>query len=126
MKSSLGISNFLEKISSFSHFPLFLYFFAVITEEGFFFNLSLLFFGTLHSNGHIFSFLLCFSFPFFSQLCVRPHQTAILLFCISFFGGMVLIPVSCTMSRTSIHSPSSTLSIISSPLNLFLTSTVQS
>ena len=34
---------------------------------------------------------------------------------------MVLIPVSCTMSRTSIHSSSGTLSIRSSPLNLFLT-----
>ena len=37
--------------------------------------------------------------------------------------GMVLIPVSCTMSRTSFHSSSGTLSIRSRPLNLFLTST---
>ena len=35
MKCSLGISNFLEEISSFSHFIVFLYFFALITEEGF-------------------------------------------------------------------------------------------
>ena len=41
-----------------------------------------------------------------------------------FSMGMVLIPVSCTMSRTSVHSSSGTLSIRSSPLNLFLTSTV--
>ena len=41
------------------------------------------FFGTLHSNGYIFPFLLCFSLLFFSQLFVRPPQTAILLFCIS-------------------------------------------
>ena len=41
-----------------------------------------------------------------------------------FFLGMILIPVSCTMSWTSVHSSSSTLSIISSPLNLFLTFTV--
>ena len=40
--------------------------------------------------------------------------------------GMILIPVSCTMSWTSVHSSSGTLSIRSSPLNLFLTSTVQS
>ena len=46
--------------------------------------LSLLFFGTLHSDAYIFPFLLCFSFPFFSQLFVRPPQTTILLFCISF------------------------------------------
>ena len=36
--------------------------------------LSLLFFGTLHSNGYIFPFLLCFSLLFFSQLFVRPPQ----------------------------------------------------
>ena len=41
-----------------------------------------------------------------------------------FSVGMVLIPVSCTMSRTSFHSSSGTLSIRSRPLNLFLTSTV--
>ena len=35
MKCSLGISNFLEEISSLSHSIFFLYFFAVITEEGF-------------------------------------------------------------------------------------------
>ena len=39
---------------------------------------------------------------------------------------MVLIPVSCTMSWTSIHSSSGTLSIRSSILNLFLISTVYS
>ena len=35
MKYSLGISNFLEEISSLSHSVVFLYFFALITEEGF-------------------------------------------------------------------------------------------
>ena len=35
MKCSLGISNFLEEISSLSHSVVFLYFFALITEEGF-------------------------------------------------------------------------------------------
>ena len=35
MKYSLGISNFLEEISSLSHSIFFLYFFALITEEGF-------------------------------------------------------------------------------------------
>ena len=38
-----------------------------------------------------------------------------------FFLGKVLIPVSYTMSWTSIHSSSGTLSIKSNPLNLFLT-----
>ena len=35
MKCSLGISNFLEEISSLSHSIVFLYFFALITEEDF-------------------------------------------------------------------------------------------
>jgi len=35
MKSSLGISNFLEETSSLSHFIVFLYFFTLIAEEGF-------------------------------------------------------------------------------------------
>ena len=35
MKCSLGISNFLEEISSLSNSIVFLYFFALITEEGF-------------------------------------------------------------------------------------------
>ena len=35
MKCSLGISNFLEEISRLSHSIVFLYFFALIAEEGF-------------------------------------------------------------------------------------------
>ena len=35
MKCSPGISNFLKEISSLSHYIVFLYFFALITEEGF-------------------------------------------------------------------------------------------
>ena len=35
MKCSVGISNFLEEISSLSHSTVFLYFFALIAEEGF-------------------------------------------------------------------------------------------
>ena len=35
MKCSLGISDFLEEISSYSHSIIFLYFFALMIEEGF-------------------------------------------------------------------------------------------
>ena len=35
MKFSFGASNFLEEISSLSHSVIFLYFFALIAEEGF-------------------------------------------------------------------------------------------
>ena len=35
MKCSFGISDFLEEIPSLSHSVVFLYFFALVTEEGF-------------------------------------------------------------------------------------------
>ena len=41
-----------------------------------------------------------------------------------FFFGMVLITASCTMSQTSVHSSSGSLSMASNSLNLFVTSTV--
>ena len=59
---------------------------------------------------YIFPFLICFSFLFFTWLFVRPPQIAILLYCISFSLGMVLVPVSCTISWTSVHSSLGTLS----------------
>ena len=86
--------------------------------------LSLLFFGTLHSNGYIFPFLIFFSRIFFSKLFVTPPQTAILLFLHLFFLGLVLITTFCTISQISTHSSLGTLSIRSNPLNLFVTSTV--
>ena len=46
--------------------------------------LSLLFLGTLHSNGYIFPFLFCLLLLFFSKQFVRPPQKTILPFCISF------------------------------------------
>ena len=121
MKCSLGISNFLEEISSLSIllFPLFL----CTDHWGRLSYLSLLFFGTLHSNRYIFPFLLYFSLLFFSQLFVRPPQTAILLFFISFSWGWSwsLSPVQCHKPPSIVHQ---IMSIRSSPLNLFLTSTV--
>ena len=103
---------------SFYCFPLFL----CIDHWGRLSYLSLLFFGTLHSNGYIFPFLFCLSLLFFSQLFVRPSQTANLLFCFYFSWGW-----SCSLSAVQCHEPpsiSGTLSIRSNPLNLFLTSTV--
>ena len=55
----------------------------------------------------------------FSNITVQKHQ---------FFSAQLSLlsnsTASCTMLQTSIHSSSSTLSIISNPLNLFVTSTV--
>ena len=84
MKCSLGISNFLEEISSLSHSIVFLYFSALITEEGFL--ISPCYSLELYIQMGIL-FLFSFAFCFFSQLFVRPPQTAILLFCISFSWG---------------------------------------
>ena len=85
MKCSLSISNFLEEIYSFPFycFPLFL----CIDHWGRLSHLSLLFFETLHSDGYIFPFLLCFSLLFFSQLFVRPPKTTVFPFSISFSWG---------------------------------------
>ena len=115
MKCSVCISNFLEEISSLSHSIVFLYFFALITEEDF---LNPPCFGTLHLKG--ISFLFSFAFSFSSFLSSDNHFT----FLHFFFLGMLLITASCTMSQTSVLSSSGTLSIRSNPLNLFVTSTV--
>ena len=66
---------------------------------------SLLFFESLHSDAFIFPFLLCFSLLFFSQLFVRPLQTVILLFCISFPWGWSwsLSPVQCHEPHSIVH-----------------------
>ena len=95
MTCSLGISDFLEEISS-----LYILLFSSISLHfhwGRLSYLSLLFFETLHSNGYIFLFLLCLSHLFFYQLFVRPPQTIILPFWISVSWGWSwsLPPIQC-------------------------------
>jgi len=99
MKYSLAISNFLEEISSLSCPIGFLYFFALITEEGFnqLSYLSLLFFGTLHSNGYLFFSPLLFASLLITAIC-KTSSDSHFAFLYFFFLGMVLIPVSYTMS----------------------------
>ena len=77
-------------------FPLFL----CIDLWGRLSYVSVLFFGTQHSNGYIFPFLLCLLFLFFSQLFVRPPQRTILSFCIYFF-----LRISCSLSPVQCHKP---------------------
>ena len=74
-----------------------LYFFALITEEGFL-------------NSPCYSLELCIQMGisflfFFSQLFLRPPQTAILLFCISFPWGWSwsLSPVQCHEPQSIVH-----------------------
>ena len=72
------------------------------------------------------SFLFSFAFHFssFSAIC-KAYSDNHFAFLHSFSMGMVLTPVSCTMSWTSVHSFSGTLFIRSNLLNLFVTSTVR-
>ena len=114
MECSIGISNFLEEISSLSHSIAFLHFFTLITEEGFLispcYSLELCILWNSAFKWVYFSFSpLPFASLLFTAICKASSDNhfAFLHF---FFLGMVLIPVSCTMSRTSIHSSSGTLS----------------
>ena len=123
MKCSLGISNFLEEISSLSHSVVFLYFFALITEEVFlispFYSLEL----CIQMGIYLSFSLLPLASLLFSAIC-KASPDKHLAFFHFFFLQMVLITASFTMSLTSNHSSSGTLSIRSHPLNLFVTSTV--
>ena len=97
MKCSCGISNFLEEISSLSHSIFSLCFFALITEAGFLIS-------PCYSLELCIQMRISFLFSLlFLAICKASSDNhfAFLHFC---FLGMVLIPVSCTMSRTSVHS----------------------
>ena len=106
MNCSLGISNSQRDLSSFPFycFPLFLY----VDHWGRLSYLSLLFFGTLHSHGYIFSPLPLASL-LFSAICKASSDNH-LAFLHFFFLGMVLITTPYTMLKTSVHSSSGTLS----------------
>ena len=78
-----SISDFLEQITSLFHSVVFHYIFVCFVHSGKLSYLSLLFFGTVYSNGYIIPFLICLSLLFFSHLFVRP-QTAVWNFCTSF------------------------------------------
>ena len=126
MKSSFGISNFLEEISSLCLSIVFLYLFALITEEVF---LSL--FAILWNSAFKWLYLSFSPLPLASILFIAIYKASSdshFAFFAFLFLGMVLIPVSCTMSQTSIHRSSGTvrsnLSIRSNPCNLSVTSTV--
>ena len=94
MRCSLSISNFLEEIASLFHSVVFLYFFGLITEEGFIISPGYSLELCIQMN---ISFIFSFAFSFSSQLFVRPPQTTILPFCIYFSWGwsLSLPPVQC-------------------------------
>ena len=115
MKCSLGMSNFLEEISSLFHSIVYLCFFALVAEEGFLISPCYSLELWIHVG---ISFL--FSLPLvsflFSAICKASsdnHFAFLHFFCL----GMVLITASCTMSEIFVHSPSGNQSIRSNPLN---------
>ena len=102
MKCSLGISNFLDEISSLSHSIVLLHFFALITEKGWNWN-----------SAFKWVYLSFSPLPFTSLLSTAICKASLdnhFAFLHLLFLGMVLIPASCKMSQTSIHSSSGTLS----------------
>ena len=82
MKCSLGISNFLEEISSLSHSTVFLYLFALITEDGFLLSPC--------SSLELF-IQMGISFPFSFAFCFSSLH--------SYFAFLYFF-FSCTMSQT--------------------------
>ena len=117
------VSLIFLKIFSLSHSVVFLYFFALIAEEGFLISPCYSLELCIQKLISFFSPLL-FTSLLFTAIC-KPSSDSHFAFLL-FSMGMVLIPVSCTMSWTYIHSSSGTLSIRSNPSNLFVISTVYS
>ena len=111
MKCPLGMSDFLKEISSLSHSIIFLYFFALITEEGFLicscYSLNSAFKWVYLCLSPILSLL--FASLLFTAICKASSDSHFAFFGFPFLG-MVLIPVSGTMSWTSVLSSSGTLS----------------
>ena len=108
MKCSVCISHFLEEISSLSHSMVFLYFFALIFEEGFlispWYSLELCIQMGI-------SFLFSFAFHVSSfHGYFKASSDSCFAFLHFFFLGMILISDSCIMSWISIYSSSGTLS----------------
>ena len=85
MKYSLGISNFLEEIPSLSHSIFFLYFFALITEEGFLISpcycLELCI-----EMGVYFLFLFAFASLLFTAICKASSDSHFAFFAFHFLG----------------------------------------
>ena len=117
MKCSLGSLYFLEEIVSFLFccFPTFL----CIDSLGRLSYLSLLFFGTLHSNGYSFPFSLLLTPLLVLAICKASSDNHFAFLHLFFWWMVLIMAFSCTMSQTSVHSSSGTLSTKSNPLNLF-------
>ena len=104
MKCSLGISDFLEVISSLSHSVVFLYFFALIAEEAFLIS-------SCYSWNSAFRCLylsftpLLFAPLLFTAICKASSDSHFAFFCISFPWGWSwsLSPVQCHEPHSIVH-----------------------
>src|SRR5574337_968538 len=92
MKCPLGISNFLEEISSLSHSVVFLYFFALIAVKGFLISSCYSWNSAFRCLYLSFSPLL-FTSLLFTAIC-KASSDSHFAFLHFFSMGMVLIPVS--------------------------------
>ena len=99
MKCSLGVSSFLEEISSLSHSVVFLCFFALITQEGFLISPCYSLGLCIQMDISFFS-PLPFIFLLFSVICKASSDNHF-TFLHFFFLGMVLITTSYTMLQNS-------------------------
>ena len=109
MKCSLGISKFFKRSLI---FPILLFSYISLhwsLRKAFLSLLAILWNSAFKWVYLSFSPLL-FASLLFTAICKASSDShfAVLNF---FFLGMVLIPISCTMSRTSVHSSSGTLSV---------------
>ena len=122
MKCSLGISSFLGVISSLTNSIVFLCFFALISEEGFLISpcCSL---ELCIQMGISFLFSLPLASLLFLAIC-KSSSDNYFAFLHFFFLGMILIIASCTVSRTSVHSSSGTLSAAAAAKSLQLCPTL--
>ena len=93
MKCPLGISNFLEEIASLSYSIVFLYFFALITEEAFFLSLLAILWNSAFKWEYLSFSPLLFASLLFTAICKASSDNHF-AFMHLFSMGMVLIPVS--------------------------------
>ena len=93
MKCSFGISNFLEEIPSLSHSVVFLYFFALVAEQGFLLSLLAILWNSAFRCLYLSFFPLLFASLLFTAIC-KASPDSHFAFLQFFSMGMVLIPVS--------------------------------
>ena len=122
MKCSLGISNFLQETSSLSDSIIFLYFFALITEEGFLISpcYSLELCIQIGISFH-FSFAFLFSYLLFSAICKASSDSHFAFFAFLFLGDGH--DPCFQYNAMNLHPHFIGHSFRSNPLNLFVTFT---